>query len=119
MPSPTLPSLPSIVEFHAAFHDDAHLYIVMEHCSGGDLLEKLLRDKKAMSEARVAADVALPCLAILARLHSMAIIHRWRGCGPACQKRSAAAEQAMHADAAVAACTAMPAQRYRCHAPAF
>jgi serine/threonine protein kinase len=64
------------VEFYAAFHDDAHLYIVMEHCSGGDLLEKLLRDKKAMSEARVAAEVAMPCLSILATLHEMAIIHR-------------------------------------------
>ena len=40
--------LPSIVEYYGAFHDEAHLYIVMEYCGGGDLLEKLLRDKKAL-----------------------------------------------------------------------
>lgn len=43
--SPTC-SLPSVVEYYGAFHDEAHLFIVMEYCGGGDLLEKLLRDKK-------------------------------------------------------------------------
>ena len=74
---PTLTSrLPSVVEYYGAFCDDARLYIVMEHCGGGDLLEKLLRDKKAMSERRVAVEVAQPCLAILRTLHEMRIIHR-------------------------------------------
>lgn len=68
--------LPSVVEYYGAFHDDAHLYIVMEYCGGGDLLEKLLRDKKAMHEKRVAVEVALPCLSILRTLHEMRIIHR-------------------------------------------
>lgn len=66
-----------MVEYYGAFHDDAHLYIVMEYCGGGDLLEKLLRDKKAMHEKRVAVEVALPCLSILRTLHEMRIIHRW------------------------------------------
>ena len=52
------------------------IFIVMEFCSGGDLLEKLLREKKAMNEKRVALEVALPCLAILAKLHELRIIHR-------------------------------------------
>lgn len=65
-----------MVEWYAAFCDDARLYIVMELCGGGDLLEKLLRDKKAMSERRVAVEVAQPCLAILRTLHEMRIIHR-------------------------------------------
>ncbi|EFN60027.1 hypothetical protein CHLNCDRAFT_14465, partial [Chlorella variabilis] len=67
---------PTIVEYYGAFHDDAHLYIVMEHCGGGDLLEKLLRDKKAMNERKVAVEVAYPCLAILKKMHEMRIIHR-------------------------------------------
>lgn len=70
-------SLPSVVEYYGSFHDGAHLYIIMEYCGGGDLLEKLLRDKKAMHEKRVALDVALPCLSILGTLHDMRIIHRW------------------------------------------
>jgi len=68
-----------VVEYYGAFHDDAHLYIVMEYCGGGDLLEKLLRDKKAMNEKKVALEVALPCLSILRTLHEMRIIHRWGG----------------------------------------
>ena len=67
------------MEYYGAFHDDAHLYIVMEHCGGGDLLEKLLRDKKAMNERKVAVEVAYPCLAILKKMHEMRIIHRWGG----------------------------------------
>lgn len=68
--------LPSVVEYYGAFHDDAHLYIIMEYCGGGDLLEKLLHDKKAMHEKRVAVEVAVPCLSILGTLHDMRIIHR-------------------------------------------
>lgn len=69
--------LPSVVDYYGAFHDDAHLYIIMEYCGGGDLLEKLLRDKKAMNEKKVAIEVAYPCLSILKTLHEMRIIHRW------------------------------------------
>lgn len=70
--------LPSVVDYYCAFHDQGHLYIVMEYCGGGDLLEKLLRDKKAMNEKKVAIEVAYPCLSILQTLHEMRIIHRWR-----------------------------------------
>ena len=49
---------------------------VMEHCGCGDLLEKLLREKKAMNERRVAVEVALPCLTALARMHEQRIVHR-------------------------------------------
>ena len=65
-----------MVEYYGAFHDAARLYIVMEFCGGGDLLEKLLRDKRAMNEKRVALEVALPCLSVLKTLHEMRIIHR-------------------------------------------
>lgn len=48
----------------------------MEYCSGGDLLEKLLRDKRPMSERRAAVHVARPLLMTLSHLHSLKIIHR-------------------------------------------
>lgn len=48
------------------------------HCTaGGDLLEKLLREKKAISERRVATMVAIPCLVTLRCLHAASIIHRY------------------------------------------
>ncbi|KAG7666755.1 hypothetical protein Ndes2437B_g08469 [Nannochloris sp. 'desiccata'] len=68
--------VPNVVEFYSAFQDDDYYYIVMEYCPGGDLLEFLLRDRKAMSERRCAANVAYPLLATLSRLHELNIIHR-------------------------------------------
>lgn len=44
--------------------------------AGGDLLEKLLREKKAISERRVAVHVAIPVLITLNWLHGVGIIHR-------------------------------------------
>ena len=65
-----------MVEFYEAFQDENYYYIVMEYCPGGDLLEYLLRDRKAMSERRCAVDVARPLLATIARLHELNVIHR-------------------------------------------
>uniref|UniRef100_A0A1D2ACQ6 Protein kinase domain-containing protein n=1 Tax=Auxenochlorella protothecoides TaxID=3075 RepID=A0A1D2ACQ6_AUXPR len=67
---------PNVVELYGAFEDESRYFIVMEYCSGGDLLEKLLREKKAISERRVATMVAIPCLVTLRCLHAASIIHR-------------------------------------------
>jgi serine/threonine protein kinase len=48
----------------------------MEHCKGGDLLEQLLREGRAMPERRVVREVVLPTLTALAHLHAAGIIHR-------------------------------------------
>ena len=48
----------------------------MEHCSGGDLLEQLLKEGRAMTEQRVALEVALPVLTSLSHIHNLRIIHR-------------------------------------------
>ena len=48
----------------------------MEHCSGGDLLEQLLKEGRAMNEQRVALEVALPILTALSHIHQLRIIHR-------------------------------------------
>lgn len=68
--------VPNVVDFYGCFQDEDHVFIIMEYCAGGDLLEHLLRDKKAMSERRAAADVARPLLEVLARMHALRIIHR-------------------------------------------
>lgn len=68
--------MPNVVDFYGAFQDDRYFYIIMEYCPGGDLLEHLLRDRKAMSERRAALEVARPLLTTLASLHTLNIIHR-------------------------------------------
>ena len=69
--------VPLITTFLAAFQDSKQIYIVMEHCSGGDLLEQLLKEGRAMTEQRVALEVALPILTALSHIHQLRIIHRW------------------------------------------
>lgn len=49
---------------------------MMEHCKGGDLLEQLLKEGRAMPEKRVVREVVLPTLTALAHLHAAGIIHR-------------------------------------------
>lgn len=68
--------VPLITYFIAAFQDSKQIYIVMEHCSGGDLLEQLLKEGRAMTEQRVALEVALPVLTSLSHIHNLRIIHR-------------------------------------------
>ena len=68
--------VPNVVEFYGAFQDDLHYYIMMEHCPGGDLLEYMLKDKKAMSEKKTAAFIAQPLLVTLSHMHALHIIHR-------------------------------------------
>ena len=68
--------VPSTVRFLAAFDDEGKVHIVMEACGGGDLLERLLHEGRAFSEARAAAEVAAPLLHCLASLHALSIVHR-------------------------------------------
>ena len=69
--------VPLITYFHGAFQDSSHIYIVMEYCSGGDLLERLLKENRAMYEHRVAVEIAQPLLQSLAVMHRLKIIHRY------------------------------------------
>ena len=68
--------VPSVTAFLAAFQDSKQIYIVMEHCAGGDLLEQLLKEGRAMTEQRVALEIALPILTALSHIHQLRIIHR-------------------------------------------
>lgn len=68
--------VPNTVKIYAAFADDLNYYLVMEYCSGGDLLEWILDRKKAMHERDAMKLIGLPMLDSLCHLHSMQIIHR-------------------------------------------
>lgn len=63
-PADILPRLPGCIlrvpnccYYIGAFQDSKQIYIVMEHCSGGDLLEQLLKEGRAMTEKRVVREV--------------------------------------------------------------
>ncbi len=68
--------VPLITQFYGAFQDAYQIFLVMEYCAGGDLLDRLLDEGRAMSERRVILEVAVPLLRTLQHLHSYSIIHR-------------------------------------------
>ncbi|GBF89005.1 aurora like kinase [Raphidocelis subcapitata] len=68
--------VPHVCHYIGAFQDSKQIYIVMEHASGGDLLEQLLREGRAMTEKRVVREVIVPMLTCLAHLHAGGVIHR-------------------------------------------
>ena len=82
--------VPLITQFHGAFQDAYQIFLVMEYCGGGDLLERLLKEGRAMSERRVILEVAVPLLKTLQHMHSYSIIHRWRHVFPASHTSSTA-----------------------------
>lgn len=68
--------VPNVVNMYGAFADSQGYYIVMEYCAGGDLLESLLKRKRAMHENAAMVQIVLPILDTLCHLHSFNIIHR-------------------------------------------
>ncbi|XP_078078445.1 serine/threonine-protein kinase Nek3 isoform X2 [Mustelus asterias] len=67
---------PNIVAFIDSFEADGHLYIVMEYCDGGDLTQKLLRQKeKLLSEEMVLNLFVQICLG-MKHIHDKRVLHR-------------------------------------------
>lgn len=65
---------PNITRVFELMEDDKSFFIVMEYCSGGNLLDKLLKQQK-MTE-RVAADITQQILLALNYMHKQKMMHR-------------------------------------------
>lgn len=65
---------PHVVKFYECYEDAKYLHLVMEMCSGGDILERLLA-QGTFSEAQVAAIMRSLLLAVN-HLHEVGIVHR-------------------------------------------
>jgi calcium-dependent protein kinase len=65
---------PNIVHVYEFFQDDKYLYIVMELCSGGELLDEILQ-KNSFQES-LAAQFMKQLLSAVAYCHSRRIVHR-------------------------------------------
>lgn len=67
---------PHIVAFVDSFEADGHLYIVMEFCSGGDLLQRIQQQKNELfSENMILKWFAQMCLATK-YIHDKRVLHR-------------------------------------------
>ena len=65
---------PNVIGFISAFESEEHFYILMEHCQGGNLLERL-KEKQRFNEEE-ATSILYQLLKALSYLHANEICHR-------------------------------------------
>ncbi|KAK1262014.1 Calcium-dependent protein kinase 28 [Acorus gramineus] len=66
----------NVVQFHNAFEDDSYVYIVMELCEGGELLDRILSKKDSRYTEKDAAIVVRQMLKVAAECHLHGLVHR-------------------------------------------
>ncbi|URD72370.1 calcium-dependent protein kinase [Musa troglodytarum] len=66
----------NVVNFHNAFEDDSYVYIVMELCEGGELLDRILAKKDSHYTEKDAAIVVRQMLKVAAECHLHGLVHR-------------------------------------------
>ncbi|XP_078448303.1 calcium-dependent protein kinase 18-like [Wolffia australiana] len=65
-----------VVQFYNAFEDDAFVYIVMELCEGGELLDQILTKKDSCYAEKDAAIIVRQMLKVVAECHLRGLVHR-------------------------------------------
>ncbi|ERN13524.1 calcium-dependent protein kinase 28 isoform X1 [Amborella trichopoda] len=66
----------NVVQFYNAFEDDSYVYIVMELCEGGELLDRILSKKDSRYTEKDAAIVVRQMLKVAAECHLHGLVHR-------------------------------------------
>ncbi|XP_031475866.1 calcium-dependent protein kinase 28-like [Nymphaea colorata] len=66
----------NVVQFYNAFEDDSYVYIVMELCEGGELLDRILAKKDSRYTEKDAAIVVRQMLKVAAECHLHGVVHR-------------------------------------------
>ncbi|XP_031110444.1 calcium-dependent protein kinase 16-like isoform X2 [Ipomoea triloba] len=66
----------NVVQFHNAFEDENSVYIVMELCEGGELLDRILAKKDSRYSEKDAAIVVRQMLKVAAECHLHGMVHR-------------------------------------------
>lgn len=66
----------NVVHFYNAFEDDSYVYIAMELCEGGELLDHILAKKGSRYTEKDAAIVVRQMLKVAAQCHLHGLVHR-------------------------------------------
>lgn len=66
----------NVVHFYNAFEDDSYVYIVMELCEGGELLDRILSKKDSRYTEKDAAVIVRQMLKVAAECHLHGLVHR-------------------------------------------
>mgnify|MGYP000391213482 CR=1 FL=1 len=65
---------PNIVNYYDFYEDEKYIHIVMEYCSGGDMLDRLI--SKTYYEEAEAAILVYKIIGAVNFLHNHGIVHR-------------------------------------------
>jgi calcium-dependent protein kinase len=65
---------PNIIKYYETYNDPQYFHIVMEYCTGGELLERIL-NKKTFSELE-SAELIFKISSAISHCHSQGIVHR-------------------------------------------
>jgi calcium-dependent protein kinase len=65
---------PNIVKFYEIYEDEKFMHIVMEHCSGGELIDRIIQ-KGTFMEAETCR-IIYKILHAINHLHEAKIVHR-------------------------------------------
>ncbi|XP_043711351.1 calcium-dependent protein kinase 18-like isoform X2 [Telopea speciosissima] len=66
----------NVVQFYNAFEDESYVYIVMELCEGGELLDRILAKKDSRYTEKDAAVIVRQMLKVSAQCHLHGLVHR-------------------------------------------
>ncbi|KAJ3678468.1 hypothetical protein LUZ60_002271 [Juncus effusus] len=66
----------NVVHFYNAFEDETYVYIVMELCEGGELLDRILAKKDSRYSEKDAAVIVRQMLKVAAECHLHGLVHR-------------------------------------------
>ncbi|KAE8705016.1 Calcium-dependent protein kinase 16 [Hibiscus syriacus] len=66
----------NVVQFYNSFEDGSYVYIVMELCEGGELLDRILSKKDGRYSEKDAAVVVRQMLKVAAECHLHGLVHR-------------------------------------------
>eukprot|EP00899_Mesostigma_viride_P009111 jgi/Mesvir1/18200/Mv09483-RA.2 len=72
----SLRDIPSVCQLYGTFADDRGIYLVLEYCAGGDLLDVRNDFDGQLSEKLLVPLVLMPLLKCLAEIHRRSIMHR-------------------------------------------
>lgn len=65
---------PNIVKWYSTYEDSKFVHLVMEHCSGGELFERIIN--KGYYSENEAADLMYKIVWVISHLHMKGIVHR-------------------------------------------
>lgn len=67
---------PNIVKYYETYDDTKYMYLVMEYCSGGELFDRIAKQKDQVFNESEAATIMKKLLRAINHCHASGVVHR-------------------------------------------